>query len=549
MAMTKRTWICGSIFAATAAVAAAQAPTQFVRRFTDCGGPVQRVSGYDDYDGDGVGDFVKSCAGGLLTIDSGATGQSLASVSVGGSFAAYLAAAWEDLDGDGRRDFLVRRIGDPNHTLSAWSLTQPGSPLWVRGATSGGSGGYEYYGNAGDVDGDGVDDVLAGYPGGGPDCPNYYSIPAQLPYSGRLEVLSGMTGATLRAHVGALGAYWPNAAAGTGDVDQDGVADYVVIGKGRPTATALTCAGPVPTTPTAAQPSQIDAFVGATGAVRFSLIGGPAAAASIFEVADADLDGDLDVVVRLSMLTSASGATQPFEGIIDATTGAVLAAATTFGSVWPLGRPVGDVDLDGFVDRIEGAAAGGSQIRSGATQAILYALDGIGAEPFPLSDLDFDGTPEYAAVLVIPAYQVGESGWAALRFGATALQASVTTVAAGCGPPNQIPGLYLAQSPYHGTYFPMVYANGAPGAPAVVLAGIPGPAIPLASGCTAYLDPAGPLVPLWQPVLDAGGAASIQIRIPAVPGLTGASFRIQGFHFAPGFGLASAGAKDLVIGF
>lgn len=543
---------CLSALLASAFCAAAsygQTSTQLIRRFVDCGGPTDRFAAYDDLDGDGIGDFVKTCAGGVVTVDSGATGAPLLSVTVGGGLTAWLVGTIDDIDSDGRRDLVIQTIGSPTDSLSVWSLTQPTAPRWFRGSPAGTSYGYSYYGVAGDVDGDGYQDLLAGYQGGGPDCGNVYT--STFAIAGRLEVLSGLTGATLRSHVGAVGANWPAAAAGTGDVDFDGFADYLAIGAGRRPPTALTCAGPVPLTPTAAQPSRVDAFVGATGAVRFSLVGGPADTTELFEVADADQDGDLDVVVRFKMFLGTNVPPQPFEGVIDATTGGLIAVADTFGAAWPLGRPVGDVDADGYVDRIEsdGLGNGGTRIRSGATQTVLYALNGIWPSPVVLSDLDLDGSAEVAFRMTSAGFQVGDSGWFALRLGATAPQASITSVGVQCGPPGQEPYLYLGQPPILGYVFPLVYVNGTPGATAVVLGGVAGPPIALASGCTAHLDPSFPLIPLWTTTLDASGADSVQFRMPPIPGIAGATLRVQGFHFAPGFGFAMSDAKDLVFGF
>ena len=533
------------------AVSFGQTSTQLIRRFVDCGASTHRFAAYDDLDGDGIGDFVKNCAGGVVTVDSGATGASLLSVTVGGGLTAWIVGTVDDIDADGRRDLVIQTIGNAANTLSVWSLTQPAAPRWFRGSPAGTSFGFTFYGIAGDVDGDGYEDLLAGYPGGGPDCGNIYAIPPIAAVAGRIEVLSGLTGTTLRTHLGVVGAKWPAAAAGTGDVDYDGKADYVVVGSGRRPPIATSCPGPIITPPVPAAGSRVDAFVGATGASRFAIVGGPAESAEIFEIADADQDGDLDIVVRMQMFLGTNVPPQPFEGVIDATTGGLIAAATTFGTVWPLGRPVGDVDLDGIVDRIQsdGLGNGGSQIRSGATQAVLYTMNGIYTSPVFLSDLDLDGTAEVAFGMTSPGLQPGDSGWYALRLGSTAPQASVTSVGVNCGPPGQTPYFNFSQPPILGYVFPAVYVNGSNGATAVVMAGVPGPPIALPNGCTAHLDPGFPLIPIWTATLDSGGSASTLFHVPAIPGIAGATLRLQGFHFAPGYGFAATDAKDLVIGF
>jgi hypothetical protein len=201
-----------------------------------------------DLDGDGVhelaasapddGSFVEG-ENGSVVILSGATAVTLALVTppalaptqFEAGFGRSLARAG-DLDGDGVDDLLVGMPGfflegTDGHVFgfASASLLDPGGPAPVFDVSLGTAGFGDGLANAGDVDDDGVADVLAGAIFGiapGPGTP-----------AGVL--LSGADGELLQViEPSAQTSFFGRAVAGPGDLDQDGVPDLLVGGPGGP---------------------------------------------------------------------------------------------------------------------------------------------------------------------------------------------------------------------------------------------------------------------------------------------------------------------------
>lgn len=214
---------------------------------------------------------------------------------------------------------------------------------------------------AGDINGDGVSDYIAGAP---------FADPAGLTTAGSVYVYSGSNGALLyqkngTASAQALG-YWVS---GAGDVNGDGRADFIVA-------------------------SQTQAFVysGATGVLLYQKgAGGPVATAG-----DVNGDGRADFLVStLSQVYVYSGAT-----------GAILYQKTGGSAV----AGVGDVNGDGRSDFLVGEQyadpggltnAGSVYVYSGATGAVLYqkngtsAYDVFGNAAAAAGDVNGDGRPDF----------------------------------------------------------------------------------------------------------------------------------------------------------
>jgi len=137
----------------------------------------------------------------------------------GEHFGAALAAAG-DLDGDGRRDFLV---GAPGYGQGRGRVRVYSGRTHLLLGTFKGTDPGDLFGaavaSAGDADGDGVEDILAGVPG---------ASPSGQAGAGRVRLFSGSTGAVIETRNGEnAGDSFGSAVAGIGDLDGDGLSEYI----------------------------------------------------------------------------------------------------------------------------------------------------------------------------------------------------------------------------------------------------------------------------------------------------------------------------------
>ena len=191
------------------------------------------ASGGGDVDGDGFGDFMIGLPqngssplgpGGSARVYSGATGvviRTVAGSTLNDSFG-FSHAIIGDVDGDGFDDFVAG-------TILPWNSSQPGyvrcysgltgAQLWQRtGAYAGHLLGFSMAA-AGDVNGDGVPDVIVGAMGD-------HTIGTQ---NGAAYVYDGLTGVTLRTWIGAAGGHrFGFSVDGLGDLNGDGNAEVIV---------------------------------------------------------------------------------------------------------------------------------------------------------------------------------------------------------------------------------------------------------------------------------------------------------------------------------
>jgi hypothetical protein len=299
-----------------------------------------------------------------------------------------------DVNGDGYADTLVSA---PFATVGSLRL---GRVLVLAGQSGEyirqhvGSADGEQYGRAvsgaGDVDGDGRDDIVVGAPG------------ADLPLidAGRAEVRSGSTGALLHSLAGASAHdAFGSAVAGVGDLDQDGHADLIV---GAPLADLAGLSS-----------GTARVVSGQTGATLLLLVGSSAYAEfgrTVGSAGDVNGDGTPDLIVGAPHEVVAglpTGRVRVFSGL----TGAVLLTLQGDHPHDEFGFAIagaGDIDADGAADELVGARfddasgvnSGSARVFSGADGSVLLELQGaeahdlFGTSVGGAGDVDADGTPD-----------------------------------------------------------------------------------------------------------------------------------------------------------
>jgi FG-GAP repeat/K319L-like, PKD domain/PKD domain len=357
------------------------------------------VAGPGDVNGDGhadiaAGAFASAASTGEVIVFNGADGAFLYAVSgqaQGDAFGRALAAAG-DVDGDGLPDLVVGAPGaDTGGTNAGRIRVLRGSDGLVLRTIDGGAG-FDAFGSAvagaGDVDGDGLADVIAGAPGANGN-------------TGYAKVYSGLGGALLYTFAGAAaGDRMGAAVAGVGDLDGDGHADVAV---GAPGSSAGAPGG-----------GRVVVYSGADGAPLLELRGTDPYAAlgsAVSKAGDVDGDGLPDLVVgapAFSGVAANAGRADLYGG-----DGALL--RQWFGSVAQdqFGFSVagaGDFDADGVPDVVVGIvgsdtggqSAGEARVLSGADGHVLATIhgasyDGLGRSVAGTGDLDGDGFADVAA--------------------------------------------------------------------------------------------------------------------------------------------------------
>ncbi len=189
------------------------------------------VSGLGDVDRDGFADFVvgarhddnKGTDSGSARVFSGKTGKAIRTLN-GNSFGdefGFSVAGIGDINGDGAGDLLVGAPHDDvNGSSSGTAFVFSGSNgkqlFSFSGKTQFDSFGWAVSG-AGDVDGDGVPDMIIG---------TRALAGTRVGYA---EVRSGKTGKLIRKYTGqATNGYFGSAVANAGDVNKDGTPDVII---------------------------------------------------------------------------------------------------------------------------------------------------------------------------------------------------------------------------------------------------------------------------------------------------------------------------------
>ncbi len=295
-----------------------------------------------------------------------------------------------DLDGDGVPDFVIAHQ-DP---------AQPGEVHAYSGATrlrlwtAVGDGTGDDFGWSldalGDIDGDGVPDLVVGAP--------EFSMGG----AGAVHVLSGADGVTLEKLVGpSPGSRFGVSVAGLGDVNGDGSADFAV---GIPDGDSFF-----------SQTGLVVVVSGGTFATLHTFAGlssGDHLGGSVACAGDVDADGRPDLMAGTE---DQFGAGADYARVWSLASGAVLytVIGTQLGdSTGERVAGAGDGNRDGYADfavaapGFDGAAGfdvGRVEIRSGLDGSVLHAIEGaaafgrLGSALSFAGDVDGDGRPDVAA--------------------------------------------------------------------------------------------------------------------------------------------------------
>ena len=378
-------------------------PVTVLRTFT---GPTPGQGGYfgwavselRDIDHDGVTDVIigepqlTSAGRGRTWVYSGRTGRLIYRLHGAGSDAqGYAIADAGDVNGDGVSDIVTGAPGDGTEEGRAYLYSGATGELIHRftGFANGDSFGAAVS-SAGDVNHDGRADLLIGAPGTGVvgSAPGHAYV-----YSGRtlhrMETVSA----------GGSGDSFGSATDWTADVNGDGVPDEIVGAKD---------AGPVP-----AQPGAAYVFSGRTGK-RLYRIDPPATAGefgSFFVAGVGDTNGDRipDVYVA-DYNDSANGTASGRAAVYSGNDGHQLQAwLGRDGDGLGPGREAGDVNGDGRIDLIVGSytssdgasQAGKTRVFSGADGSLIRTMtsttenENFGFDAVGIGDTNHDGRIDY----------------------------------------------------------------------------------------------------------------------------------------------------------
>ncbi|MCA8958251.1 MAG: FG-GAP repeat protein [Planctomycetes bacterium] len=464
-----------------------------------------RVAVAGDIDGDGHEDLLAT-ANTRSVVFSGRDGRVLLSLQ------ATVVIPAHDVDGDGHGD-LLSLVGAELKMFSGkdahvvWTI--PNYP-------------FSYWASVGDVDNDGVQDLVFGYPS----------------QSGSLRCISAKTGKELWL-VGGTTTRVGLQIAPVSDLDGDAKADFLHSGSATVEARS------------SKDGRVIRGFPNTRMLVNYP--------PTFADLGDIDRDGVSDVGV------TASGALQFFSGK-DATELAFFPAQANEGNLFSLVR-AGDVDADGVSD-VAALSTGSSYhmvVRSGKSGATILRVDGTSRllgytamVGLAVADFDRDGAVDFAVgfPLAMHTPSASNSNGAVLVFTGPARTPGLTLFGTGCG--SKTPPAIQALTPPRIADTLWLQASGLPeNTFGELLLGFSdqvwnGRQLPLAldfigaPGCTLLVAPFQSV-----PIFTGGGTWQAKVEIPPTWTLLGVRLYAQCFAPDPAanpLGVAvSAGAK-IVIG-
>ena len=311
-----------------------------------------------------------------------------------------------DVNGDGFADLIVGASGDDNNGSYSGSARVfsglDGSVLHTFLGDAAGDRFGRSVSGAGDVNGDGFDDLIVGAYG---DDDNGSS-------SGSARVFSGVDGSVLHTFLGdAAGDYFGSSVSGAGDVNGDGFDDLIV--------------GAFGDDDNGSNSGSARVFSGVDGSVLHTFLGDAAGdrfGRSVSEAGDVNGDGFDDLIVGAygdDDNGSFSGSARVFSGVDGSVLHTFLGDATAdfFGTSV---SGAGDVNGDGFADLIVGADgdddngtySGSARVFSGVDGSVLHTFlgdaagDRFGRSVSGAGDVNGDGFDD----LIVGAYGDDDNG-------------------------------------------------------------------------------------------------------------------------------------------
>ena len=431
-----------------------------------------------------------------------------------------------DVNGDGVPDVMVGApLSNTPPTVGGYVQVFSGAGgglLLTLAASAAGEGFGRSVAGPGDLNGDGFADVVVGAPG---------ASPGGIASAGRATIFSGASAASLLVFSGSLALDQLGASvAGVGDVDGDLVADVLV---GAPQDGGF----PVPGF------GYASLFSGSTGAVLLTIVGtgfNDFLGRSVDRMGDADGDGVPDLLVGASEFGIPGPVGPGYATVVSGASGtSLLTVAGTIGagafgtSVAGLGDVNGDLVPDFAVGATEvvGFLPGQVRVFSGANGSALLTFNGssssdqFGFSLAGVGDSNGDGVPD---LLVGDPVVLAGAGRAKLISGAP-LPPGSTVTGVGCvGAASFLPYVSTSGSPTVGNAgFGIVLSSTEPFAPTLLIAGISSLSINLGGvafpACTLLVYPDF-LIPVPA---DASGIALVTVPVPPNPLLIGALPRFQ----------------------